>query len=111
MTTPQTSKWAPPASLAEFTAQYNIDHTALYNNLVALFEPNKDTATRYRQERDTARSQLGEANQSIDNLEEQTLLRRFKLSILIRGRRESFNLYYGILFRAKLIKALLRAGS
>ncbi|KAI0994988.1 hypothetical protein K3495_g13193, partial [Podosphaera aphanis] len=99
MTTPQTSEWAPPASLAEFTAQYNADPTALYNNLVAPFELNKDTATRYRQERDTARSQLGEANQSIDNLEEQTtqlnvdlcwkwrhdVFRNFLISILCRS--------------------------
>ncbi|KAI0991155.1 hypothetical protein K3495_g17032, partial [Podosphaera aphanis] len=85
MTTPQTSEWAPPASLAEFTAQYNIDHTALYNNLVALFELNKDTATRYRQERDTARSQLGEANQSIDNLEEQTTQLNVDLNIARAG--------------------------
>ncbi|KAI0994058.1 hypothetical protein K3495_g14126 [Podosphaera aphanis] len=69
MTNPQTSEWTPPASLAEFTAQYNADHTALYNNLLALFEVNKATAARYREERDTASSQLGEANQSNDNLE------------------------------------------
>ncbi|KAI0992920.1 hypothetical protein K3495_g15264 [Podosphaera aphanis] len=85
MTTPQTSEWAPPASLAEFTAQYNADPSALYKNLVALFEINKDTATRYRGERDTARSQLEEANQAIDNLEEQTTQLSLDLNIARAG--------------------------
>ncbi|KAI0995438.1 hypothetical protein K3495_g12740 [Podosphaera aphanis] len=81
----ESNQWVSPSTLEEFIQQSNNDIAALFKNLSALFEEQKGTAVRYREERDQSKAKLDAANQTIDNLEELTTKLNVDLSIARAG--------------------------
>jgi hypothetical protein len=74
MSTPDPPAWAPPNDVEEFKRQYEVHAASLFNHIPVLVQ-------RIRLERDTARTQLATANETIDNLEEQVTQLNLDLNV------------------------------